>query len=56
MALPSSSPLHAALFCHVAGKLKRLIYTFLHGVFKQIEKFKNQKRGLDEWKRFNFIL
>lgn len=35
MALPSSSPLHKALFCHVAGQLKYLIYTFLHGVFKQ---------------------
>lgn len=30
-----SSPLHKALFCHVAGQLKYLIYTFLHGVFKQ---------------------
>lgn len=38
MALPSSSPLHEALFCHVAGQLKCLIYTFFHGVFKQKEK------------------
>ncbi len=35
MALPSSSPLHEALFCHVAGQLKCLIYTFLHGVLNK---------------------
>lgn len=51
MALPSSSPLHEALFCHVAGQLKCVIYTFLHGVFKQkkIAKARRtaQMNGLD---------
>lgn len=34
MALPSSSPLHKALFSRAAGQSKCLIYTFLHGEFK----------------------
>lgn len=34
MALPSSSPLHKALFGCAAGQSKCLIYTFLHGEFK----------------------
>lgn len=45
MALPSSSLLLLALFAgHAAGQLKCLIYTFLHGEFKQ-------KKNLSECKR-----
>lgn len=45
MALPSSSPLHKALFGHAAGQSKYLIYTFLHGEFKP----KNFQKLKEKW-------
>lgn len=45
MALPSSSPLHKALFGRAAGQSKCLIYTFLHGEFKP----KNFQKLKEKW-------